>query len=90
MQGVQKLKCTSCGTMFMSETGTTMCPSCSEQNHEHREQESSNMTGGSAVVTATNFLLVHESCSKFSIIFKTHSNVLTLIISLPSAIQDNR
>jgi len=46
MQGVQKLKCTSCGTMFMSETGTTMCPSCSEQKHEHREQESSNMTGG--------------------------------------------
>jgi uncharacterized Zn finger protein (UPF0148 family) len=28
MQGVQKLKCTSCDTMFMSETGTTMCPSC--------------------------------------------------------------
>jgi uncharacterized Zn finger protein (UPF0148 family) len=47
MQGVQKLKCTSCGTMFMSETGTTMCPSCSEQNHEHREHESSSsMTGG--------------------------------------------
>jgi hypothetical protein len=37
MQGIQKLKCTSCGIMFMSETGTTMCPSCSEQSHEHRE-----------------------------------------------------
>ncbi len=47
MLGVQKLKCTSCGTMFMSETGTTMCPACSGQSHEHREEhESSDMIGG--------------------------------------------
>jgi uncharacterized Zn finger protein (UPF0148 family) len=46
MQGVQKLKCTSCDTMFMSETGTTMCPSCSEKSHEHHEHESSNMIVG--------------------------------------------
>jgi len=36
MQGVQKVKCTSCGIMFMSETGITACPSCSEnQSHGH-------------------------------------------------------
>ena len=46
MQGVQKLKCTSCGTMFMSETGTAICPSCSEQSHKHREHETSDMIGG--------------------------------------------
>jgi uncharacterized Zn finger protein (UPF0148 family) len=45
MQGVQKVKCASCGTMFMSETGTNTCPSCSEQSHTHREQESSSMGG---------------------------------------------
>jgi uncharacterized Zn finger protein (UPF0148 family) len=47
MQGVQKVKCASCGTMFMSETGTTTCPSCSEQAHSHREDDngSSSMTG---------------------------------------------
>ena len=38
MQGLQKLKCASCGTMFMSETETaTTCPSCSEQSHSHHE-----------------------------------------------------
>ena len=46
MQGVQKLKCTNCGTMFMSETDTTMCPSCSGQSHEHHEHESNSMMGG--------------------------------------------
>jgi uncharacterized Zn finger protein (UPF0148 family) len=46
MQGVQKIKCSSCGTMFMSETGTTMCPSCSKQSHEHREYDASGMMGG--------------------------------------------
>jgi rubrerythrin len=36
MQGIQKVKCISCGTMFMSETGINMCPSCSQQSHgEH-------------------------------------------------------
>ena len=38
MQGLQKIKCASCGTMFMSETETaTTCPSCSEQSHSHHE-----------------------------------------------------
>ena len=37
MQGLQKLKCATCGTMFMSETETNTCPSCSEQNHTHHE-----------------------------------------------------
>jgi rubrerythrin len=46
MQGVQKTKCTSCGTMFMSESGTNTCPSCSEQSHTHREHENSNSMGG--------------------------------------------
>ncbi|WP_162477850.1 hypothetical protein [Nitrososphaera sp. AFS] len=36
MQGVQKLKCTSCGVMFMSETHSETCPSCSAgQAHGH-------------------------------------------------------
>ena len=34
MEGIQKLKCTSCGTTFMSETGVAKCPSCSE-NETH-------------------------------------------------------
>ena len=37
MQGLQKLKCATCGTMFMAETETTTCPSCSEQSHSHQE-----------------------------------------------------
>jgi rubrerythrin len=41
MQGVQKVKCASCGTMFMSETGSNTCPSCSEQSHKHYEEEGS-------------------------------------------------
>jgi len=36
MQGVQKLKCTSCGVMFMSETDSKTCPSCSgDHSHGH-------------------------------------------------------
>ena len=31
MQGIQKVKCSSCGTMFMSEDNKTLCPSCQEQ-----------------------------------------------------------
>jgi rubrerythrin len=46
MQGVQKIKCTSCGTMFMSESGINTCPSCSEQSHTHREHENGNSMGG--------------------------------------------
>ncbi len=30
MQGIQKVKCESCGTMFMSETTQTKCPTCIE------------------------------------------------------------
>jgi Zn finger protein HypA/HybF involved in hydrogenase expression len=45
MQGVQKVQCTSCGTKFMSETETTMCPSCSEQSHSHRGNDSGDMMG---------------------------------------------
>ena len=31
--------------MFMSETEATTCPSCSEQSHNHREDDSGNMMG---------------------------------------------
>jgi rubrerythrin len=43
--GIQKLKCVSCGTMFMSEIATDKCPSCSEQAHSHREYGSGGMGG---------------------------------------------
>ena len=46
MQGLQKLKCASCGTMFMSETDTTTCPSCSEQSHSHQEHGAGSSMGG--------------------------------------------
>jgi rubrerythrin len=45
MQGIQKIKCSTCGTMFMTETNSTQCPSCQEQSHSHKEQ-SSNVGGG--------------------------------------------
>ena len=45
MQGIQKVKCASCGTMFMSEAGATMCPSCSEQSHDHRGDDSGSTMG---------------------------------------------
>lgn len=35
MQGLQTIKCTSYGTIFMSETDIVTCPSCSEQSYEH-------------------------------------------------------
>jgi rubrerythrin len=44
MQGIQKLKCATCGSMFMSETNSTQCPTCQEQSHSHNEQ--SNVGGG--------------------------------------------
>jgi len=40
MQGIQKLKCTSCGVTFMSETEATTCPSCSESNSHGHENTS--------------------------------------------------
>ena len=46
MQGIQKVKCTTCGTMFMSETNTTQCPTCQEESHNHKDSESSNVGGG--------------------------------------------
>ena len=46
MQGIQKVKCTTCGTMFMSETSTTQCPTCQEQSHNHKDNESINVGGG--------------------------------------------
>lgn len=45
MQGVQKVKCTSCGTTFMSEIETDTCPSCLEQSHSQSKHESSSMGG---------------------------------------------
>ena len=45
MQGIQKIKCSSCGTTFMSENSVTQCPTCQEQGHGHGGQESSNVGG---------------------------------------------
>ena len=34
MEGIQKVKCNSCGTMFMSENNVPFCPSCiDKQGH---------------------------------------------------------
>ncbi len=46
MQGIQKIKCSSCGTMFMSETDASLCPSCAGQSHDHKSQEGTMMGGG--------------------------------------------
>jgi hypothetical protein len=47
MQGIQKMKCTKCGTMFMSETGNATCPSCMELAHgSDRADGNSGMAGG--------------------------------------------
>ncbi len=32
MQGIQKVKCVSCGVMFMSENDAKKCPSCSSSH----------------------------------------------------------
>lgn len=34
MEGILKLKCSTCGTMFMSETQQSKCPTCAEQGNE--------------------------------------------------------
>jgi hypothetical protein len=39
MQGVQKIKCANCGTLFMSETTTNTCPSCSESGRGQGSHE---------------------------------------------------
>jgi DNA-directed RNA polymerase subunit RPC12/RpoP len=48
MSGLHKLKCTSCGAIFMSEKETTdKCSSCSKQILDHMQHESdSSMSGG--------------------------------------------
>jgi rubrerythrin len=43
MEGIQKMKCSSCGTMFMSETQQSNCPTCVEQ-----QQQQDNSGGGHA------------------------------------------
>lgn len=35
MEGIQKMKCSSCGTMFMSETQQSKCPACAEQQQQN-------------------------------------------------------
>lgn len=42
MEGIQKLKCTSCGTSFMSETDQSKCPTCLE---ESQNKATSNESG---------------------------------------------
>jgi len=44
MQGLEKVKCVSCGTMFMSETDTKKCPTCSEGG-SHDDQGSTDSCG---------------------------------------------
>ena len=44
MEGIQKMKCSSCGTMFMSETQQTKCPTCVEQ--QQQQQQGGNSAGG--------------------------------------------
>ena len=35
MEGIQKLKCSSCGITFMSENNSPLCPTCSENSSAH-------------------------------------------------------
>lgn len=35
MEGIQKLKCGSCGITFMSENNSPLCPTCSENTSAH-------------------------------------------------------
>lgn len=35
MEGIQKLKCSSCGITFMSENNSPLCPTCSESSSAH-------------------------------------------------------
>lgn len=38
MQGLQKLKCSSCGISFMSENENTLCPTCLENTAHGQSQ----------------------------------------------------
>jgi Zn finger protein HypA/HybF involved in hydrogenase expression len=44
MEGIQKMKCSSCGTTFMSETQQTKCPTCVEQ--QQQQQQGGNSASG--------------------------------------------
>jgi len=39
MEGIQKLKCSSCGITFMSENNSPLCPTCSENSTAHHHGE---------------------------------------------------
>lgn len=39
MEGIQKLKCSSCGITFMSENNSPLCPTCSENSNAHHHGE---------------------------------------------------
>ncbi|MGH9972375.1 MAG: hypothetical protein ACRD93_00590 [Nitrososphaeraceae archaeon] len=38
MEGVQKIKCSSCGITFMSENNNPLCPTCSENSNVHHHE----------------------------------------------------
>ena len=40
MEGILKIKCSACGTMFMSETQQSKCPTCAEQGSSSSGAES--------------------------------------------------
>ena len=47
MPGLHKIKCISCGTMFMSETNTVeKCPACSEQIQDNMQHGSTSRRRG--------------------------------------------
>ena len=47
MEGVQKLKCSSCGITFMSENNSPLCPTCSENSTaQHHGEEHGCGCGG--------------------------------------------
>ena len=41
MEGIQKLKCNSCGITFMSENNSPLCPTCSENSSAHHHEAGS-------------------------------------------------
>ena len=45
MEGIQKMKCSSCGTMFMSETQQDKCPTCVEQQQQQGGSSDSGHAG---------------------------------------------
>ena len=59
MEGLQKLKCGTCGTMFMSENGNTLCPSCLEGSTKGQSHEQVTKLDMEDVAAATNENLNH-------------------------------